>query len=73
MKKLTYSKPKTRLVAMAENCAIMAASAISGGSESSTTNVIRVASNAGVELTYRGGGHGAARARGISGGFTDFN
>lgn len=69
MKKLTYSKPKTRLVAMAENCAIMAAS---GEAVDDTPTVIRVASNAGVELTYRGG-HGAARARGISGGFTDFN
>lgn len=70
MKKLTYSKPKTRLVAMAESCAIMAAS---GEAVDNTPTVIRVASNAGVELTYRGGGHGAARARGISGGFTDFN
>lgn len=70
MKKLTYSKPKTRLVAMAENCAIMAAS---GEAVDDTPTVIRVASNAGVGLTYRGGGHGAARARGISGGFTDFN
>lgn len=70
MKKLTYSKPKTRLVAIAENCAIMAAS---GEAVDNPPTVIRVASNAGVELTYRGGGHGAARARGISGGFTDFN
>jgi len=60
MKKQVYSTPKTRLVTMSENVAIMAGSTVTS-----------VDSNAGIG--FGGGGKGPAQVHGYSGSFMDFN
>ena len=69
MKKQVYSTPKTRLVTMSENVAIMAGSGSGSGSGSGT--VINIGGNSGIG--FGGGGIGPGYVHGYSGRFMDFN
>lgn len=69
MKKQVYSTPKTRLVTMSENVAIMATSGSGSGSGSGT--VINIGGNSGIG--FGGGGIGPGYVHGYSGRFMDFN
>ena len=77
MKKQVYSTPKTRLVTMSENVAIMATSGGSGSGSGSPVGGITIGGNGGLSGGGSGGivigGDGPALTHGYSGRFSDFN